>query len=150
MVSPSPWAKRVSRTANVCEEVHWWDGYFQNEVVPNRKDYSRLRADTPLQEHVVELLPKDREIVQILDVAHGPLTHLGKTCPGKTVRITAVDPLAAEYDRMLQKYGIEPLVRTQKGDGERLTDHFATNTFDLRTRTTASTIRTTRRRPSWK
>ena len=128
---PIPVGKKGLWRTNVCEEVHWWDGNFQNEVVPNRKDYSRLRVDTPLQERVVELLPKDREIVQILDVGAGPLTHLGKTCPGKTVRITAVDPLAAEYDRMLQKYGIEPLVRTQKGDGERLTDHFTTNTFDL-------------------
>jgi SAM-dependent methyltransferase len=128
---PIPQSKKGLWRANVREEMRWWDDYFQNEVVPRRKEYSRLRADTPLQERVVELLPDDREIVQILDVGAGPLTHLGKTCPGRTVRITAVDPLAPYYDRMLSKYGIEPLVRTMKADGEKLTDHFAANTFDL-------------------
>jgi SAM-dependent methyltransferase len=128
---PIPLSKKALWRANIDQEVRWWDGYFQNEVVPKGKEYLRLRPDSLLQERVVELLPADRETVHILDVGAGPLTYLGKRCPGKAVRITAVDPLAPHYDRILSKYGIEPLVRTTKADGESLTTRFAPNTFDL-------------------
>ncbi len=35
--------------------------------------------------------------VSILDVGAGPLTIINKTFPGKTLTITATDPLADEY-----------------------------------------------------
>jgi SAM-dependent methyltransferase len=116
---------------NIQEEVQWWDEYLRKEVVPKGNEYVRLRADTPLQERIVELLPADRQTVHILDVGAGPLTYLGRNCPGRTIRITAVDPLAVHYDRLLAKHGITPLVRTVKAEGESLTRHFAPDTFDL-------------------
>jgi SAM-dependent methyltransferase len=76
------------------------------------------------------LLPPQTE-VHILDVGAGPLTYLGKKYEGKHVNITAVDPLSDEYDRILDKYQIQPLVRTQKLAAEDLTKRFPSGTFDL-------------------
>ena len=47
------------------------------------------------------------------------------------VRITAVDPLAGEYDSMLAKRGIVPAVRTQEGWAEELDSVFAPDSFDV-------------------
>jgi len=109
--------------------AHWlwtrggeWPADFQSRCDPN----------LPLQDHITAIF--DRPLgatVRILDVGAGPLTYLGKQWPGRTVEITAVDPLAETYDQLLAQHGVVPQVRTEKGDAERLTDLFPANTFDL-------------------
>ena len=42
-----------------------------------------------------------------------------------------MDPLADEYDTILTKHGVVPVVRTLKCFGEKLTEFFRANTFDL-------------------
>ena len=59
------------------------------------------------------------------------MTTLGKKVPGKTIVISAVDPLADDYARILQKYQIEPLVKTQQLAAEDLATKFPPNTFNL-------------------
>ena len=66
-----------------------------------------------------------------MDVGAGPLTYLGKKREGRRINITAVDPLADAYDRMLDKYHVQPITRTQRLDAESLTTRFPSNTFDL-------------------
>jgi SAM-dependent methyltransferase len=69
--------------------------------------------------------------VDILDVGAGPLTILGKRHAGRQLRIVAVDPLAAEYDRILGKHGVTPPLRTIPGDAEQLSTQFGRDAFDL-------------------
>lgn len=76
------------------------------------------------------MLPQKLKIY-ILDVGADPLTYLGKIFEGKRINITAVDPLADEYDLILDKYQIQPLIRTQKLAAEELTKRFSPSTFDL-------------------
>ena len=45
--------------------------------------------------------------------------------------MTAIDPLADAYDRLLDKYHVKPIIRTQKAYAESLTTRFPPNTFDL-------------------
>lgn len=77
---------------------------------------------------------------KILDVGAGPLTSIGKTiCGGSNgIEIIAVDPLAWEYDQLLAKYNIKPIVRTHMADAENLRNYvvpgelrFRDDTFDL-------------------
>jgi ubiquinone/menaquinone biosynthesis C-methylase UbiE len=89
-----------------------------------------LDPSSNLQNDLYELLPKETD-VHILDVGAGPLTLLGKKCRGKNVTITAVDTLANEYNMLLEKYQISPLVRTLEMDAEHLSENFKINTFDL-------------------
>jgi ubiquinone/menaquinone biosynthesis C-methylase UbiE len=73
----------------------------------------------------------DSPSVSILDVGSGPLTCLGKQCVSKTIKITAIDPLADTYNSLLDRYGINPPVRTIQGFAEQLTSKFSPETFDL-------------------
>jgi SAM-dependent methyltransferase len=46
------------------------------------------------------------------------------------VEVVAVDPLADEYNALLDKHGMTPAVRARKGEAERLTE-LALGQFDL-------------------
>lgn len=120
----SKWARSIPA------EVDSWDQCFRARPLQWTDGYDRLDPDLPLQKYVSDLLPETADI-HILDVGAGPLTYLGKKCDGKRICITAVDPLADEYGRILERYHFEPVVRTQKIDAERLTSRFAPNNFDL-------------------
>jgi ubiquinone/menaquinone biosynthesis C-methylase UbiE len=69
--------------------------------------------------------------VELLDVGAGPFTTLGKELDGRRLRITAVDPLADYYDRVLERCGIRPSVRTERCAAEELSDRFDPESFDL-------------------
>ena len=71
------------------------------------------------------------ETVAIVDVGAGPLTALGKTYPGKTLSITATDPLAAEYSQIMRRSGIEPPIPPIACRGEALLERFPPGTFDI-------------------
>jgi SAM-dependent methyltransferase len=59
------------------------------------------------------------------------MTGLGKKWGNRTIEITAIDPLAEEYDRSLAATGHAPLVRTIFGDAEKLVPQFGENAFDF-------------------
>jgi SAM-dependent methyltransferase len=112
---------------NLPEEVGWWERF-----ITTGKDFAdRLNPNLPLQDFITSLLPKDQKHVQILDVGAGPLTIVGKKYLDYDIDLTAVDPLANEYDKLILKYGVNPPIKTGKVDAERLTEVFAENTFDL-------------------
>jgi SAM-dependent methyltransferase len=116
------------------EEVEWWREWLVTEgQIWRPEEYrSSLNPEQPLQDYVVEHLnAPPGATVSILDVGAGPLTKLGKRWEGRTVHITAVDPLAYEYQRLLAEVDITPLTQTQLGEAERLTERFPTNHFDL-------------------
>lgn len=112
-------------------EVEFWDLYFSTRGLHWKEVYlMKLDPNSSLQARPASLLPA-RDVVNILDVGAGPLTHLGKKCAGKCINITAVDPLAEEYAKLLQKHGVTPIVKTQKVCGEELSKYFNPGTFDF-------------------
>jgi SAM-dependent methyltransferase len=117
----------------VAAEVEFWE-----EALPKRvavDDSYKLRVDPkapirdPLLKALIAKIPA--ETVSILDVGAGPLTALGKTYPGKLLSITATDPLATEYLRIMRDAGIEPPVPPTPCRGEDLLDPFGPSTFDI-------------------
>jgi hypothetical protein len=114
------------RGKGVDHEVDFWTRWFGTKGLHWPDDYRRrldpeAELDEPL---IVDRLGDLGEEVAILDVGAGPLTALGKTYPGKTLRITPVDPLAPEYDKLLDEFGVDPPVRTIFCPGEGLLDRF--------------------------
>ena len=69
--------------------------------------------------------------VAILDVGAGPITTVGYRFDGCRLELAAVDPLAAEYNRLIANAGLVPPVRTTQLEGERLVDHFGHDHFDI-------------------
>jgi len=128
---PIPQSAMFKWKAELRSEIEFWDAYFRTKGLQWHDRYGdRLDPDLPLQPRPAALLPPNEE-VHILDVGAGPLTYLGKKHEGKRINITPVDPLADEYDRILDRYQVQPLVRTQKLAAENLTKRFLSNTFDL-------------------
>jgi SAM-dependent methyltransferase len=117
----------------VGHEVDFWTRWFATKGLHWPDDYERrLDPDSPLDEPlIVERLADLGHEVAILDVGAGPLTILGKRYPGKTLRITPVDPLAREYDTLLDRFGVDPPVCTGFCAGERLLEKFRAGQFDI-------------------
>lgn len=109
-------------------EVHFWAGWFD---LPEADVARRLRPeiDDPV---VLDCLARlgDGQ-ARVLDVGAGPLSTLGTLAHGRQVHLTAVDPLADDYDALLARAGVTPLVRTQRCTGEELPANFAPGSFDL-------------------
>ena len=115
-------------------EVEFWDDYLSRHGGEWPDEYPRrVDPDEPLAEPlIVERLDRFPDpVVSILDVGAGPLTLLGKRHPRKRLEITAVDPLAEEYDRLLAKAGIDPPVRTVSIAGEELLERLGPDRFDV-------------------
>jgi SAM-dependent methyltransferase len=119
-------------------EVRVWDRWFEEKGSRAPGDYRRedyrYRTDPAAaiegwHRELVDKIASDR--VSILDVGAGPVTVIGKSHDAKVLRITAVDPLADEYAKLLAKHRLEPPVRTRKGSGEELVALFGRDAFDL-------------------
>lgn len=117
--------------AGIKSQVRFWDMWFETKGLRWPEEYKkRFDPNLLLQSKVCDLLPNQNQFT-ILDVGAGPLTILGKKCDGKSVIIKAIDPLADEYDILLKKYKIDPLIRTEKLDAEKLDNKYLSGTFDL-------------------
>jgi ubiquinone/menaquinone biosynthesis C-methylase UbiE len=92
-----------SRKLGELLEVNYWN----NAPIPEWK----LDPKLPLQKRLIELLP-DNKKVKILDVGAGMLTTVRKKHPEKYLHIIAIDPLAKEYYRILNRKRIIPPVVT--------------------------------------
>jgi SAM-dependent methyltransferase len=112
------------------EELSFWEWWLLHKGDSGHmaEDYAqRVDARAPLQDIVSRRLTGP---AHILDVGTGPLTWLGKQT-AFPIAITAVDPLADEYNALLHKYNVMPLVRTKPVAGERLAFEFPHNHFDV-------------------
>ena len=91
----------------------------------------RINPSSPFQEELCELFDVQPNALRILDVGAGPLTALGKVWPGTKLDFIAVDPLADGYNEVLSRIGLNPPIKTQKGEGELLNKHFQEGEFDM-------------------
>lgn len=121
------------RDRHLRTEVKYWRRWAVTEGLQWRDDFKmRFDPDAPLQEHVARVADRiPREIVEILDVGAGPATVLGKTHPSKTLVITPTDPLAREYNRILDQTGHKPPVRTIYAEAESLRSELGSRQFDI-------------------
>jgi hypothetical protein len=125
----------VKRWATVqSDEVDFWQSVLRIENTdPNWWPETRaIRSDPnlPFQGYLRELIdaPAGAQI-KVLDVGAGPLTSIGRKWPGRELHITAVDPLAAEYDDLLRKLNIDPPCRTTFALAEELSGIFTSQTL---------------------
>ncbi|MBI5325174.1 MAG: methyltransferase domain-containing protein [Ignavibacteriae bacterium] len=106
--------------------------YYQENFIKNLDVDLFCNPESEIQEYVKNLITfPNGAVPKILDVGAGPVTMLGKKWNGKTIDITAIDPLAEKYNEILSKYNIIPPVRTQPGFAEKLTEQFEENYFDI-------------------
>jgi SAM-dependent methyltransferase len=117
-------------------EVDFWADWLAGAPGTEQWAADRARRLDPTAEIedplvVAELERIAASDVAILDVGAGPLTALGYRYPGKRITLVAVDPLATEYDRLLDRCGLDPPVRTILVSGEELSERFGSARFDI-------------------
>lgn len=113
-------------------EVSFWENWLRTQGADWKEEYKmRLDPDSKLQEIFLSYLDRKVAKNRILDVGAGPLTAVNKRCDLLELEICAVDALADEFDDLLKRYSIQPIVRTQKCDGEKLSETFAENIFEI-------------------
>ena len=127
------WSKGLSAELDFWERMVPGDVATDDESTFRQGLLERANPEEPIRDPLLKMLIEriPEEAVSIIDVGAGPLTAFGKKCPGKTLNITATDPLADDYVRMMRAAGIQPPVRPVACRGEDLLDLFEPGTFDI-------------------
>jgi len=110
-------------------EVKFWDRWLRDGNNPAL--LFRLDPNSPLQDWLTVYLNKESKVNRILDVGSGPLTNVGKRCDVSELEIVCCDVLAGEYRELLTRHGIETPYEIRQAEGERLTEVFPENRFDI-------------------
>jgi SAM-dependent methyltransferase len=111
-------------------EVDFWDKWFKTEGLEWHDDYLLRLQPQPLSEWILRLLPREGD-ASVLDVGSGPITKTGHLVEGRKVDLTAVDPLAKHYLRIMHKYGVTPPIKTVFSFSEDLSSRFPRSHFDV-------------------
>ena len=113
--------------------IAFWTDWLQEQSGTESEEFRRRTdATTPILAQLKQLIdPPVGSRIDVLDVGAGPLNAVGVVWPGCELRVTAVDPLAAQYNELLERFGIVPPVRTQFGQAEHLLDQFQPESFDV-------------------
>ena len=112
-------------------EVEFWSAWVKKRGGRWPRDFvDRLDTELPLRGKILELVNGiESEVISILDCGAGPLTILGKTHPTKNIKITAIDALAHEYQKL--DFPFQPPVLTEFCETEHLLDRFPKDSFDI-------------------
>ena len=119
------WEERLST------EIDFWKDWMATKGGPrwSGEFLYRMDPESEIEPGLASLInsPDDK----IIDVGAGPLTLVGKLWKGHRMGVTAVDPLAHEYDKLMDGFGIVPPLRTVKADAVNLSKVFPENSFDI-------------------
>jgi SAM-dependent methyltransferase len=120
-IDDSQWKINASEELKFWRDIiRGWDKKFMNT---NREE---------LRDFIKELLCLPRGgFARLLDVGSGPVTKLGTHWDDRTLELTLIDPLANEYNQMLDDAGLHTYPRPIKAFGEELVARFGPNAFDL-------------------
>lgn len=104
------WARELSE-----ERVYPWHGDRLTREGRSKSFPDFLR---PVFRHAGETF--GGEVLHVVEIGSGPLSTLGWAVEQGLCTVTAVDPLADAYNRLLDETGVDVPIRPVKGDGERL------------------------------
>jgi SAM-dependent methyltransferase len=113
-------------------EIRWWREWLDTPA----SDWWRALVTNPASEVEDPLLAAEGAALgcdglSLLDVGAGPASRVGVQLGGTPVRVTAIDPLARSYRRLLRRLAISPVVPVASGSGERLLGRFPQESFDI-------------------
>ncbi|MDZ7711052.1 MAG: class I SAM-dependent methyltransferase [Roseovarius sp.] len=106
--------------ARADEEVGFWRKWIRSGGMRWKEGFERKTdPNAPLAPLIAQLLPDltltTGQTLEILDIGSGPLSWVGTSHPDFTVNVTAVDPLADEYNAELDNKGVTGVGRPIKG-----------------------------------
>jgi len=121
-----------TRDVGVKMEIKFWEKWLCQRDGKWKDDFAyRISPDSLVMGFHKEIIDSiGLAEVNVLDVGAGPMTAIGKRHPGKKIIITATDPLADDYNLMLDKHKIVPPVRTVSVSAEELASIYCGKKFD--------------------
>jgi 2-polyprenyl-3-methyl-5-hydroxy-6-metoxy-1,4-benzoquinol methylase len=111
------WASRLPEEAEFWRKLIFGTYPIKDWVYEVRQ---RVAGTFPFPDSCVRYLNADK--TRILDVGAGPASILCPDMAPRYVEVVAVDPLADTYNQLLAEAKLQPRVRTQRGEGERLSE----------------------------
>jgi SAM-dependent methyltransferase len=123
-------------TPDFASEVEFWDTNLapgkRCEWISGVLDPTLRKGQFPrLLMPYVEELSTAHGLLHVLDVGSGPISPLAWGVDQKLLAVTATDPLAKDYARLLKKYQIEYPIKPIVCAGEDLLDLFPPAQFHL-------------------
>jgi len=115
-------------------EIQFWRGVIfgsQKRAKWHQNLLERSNPERPFEKTLAQFFTRPLREARVLDVGAGPVSILGWVHDGIKIDITAVDPLADDYNALLDEARIDPPVRTVACEGEKLTDIFPRGSFDI-------------------
>jgi SAM-dependent methyltransferase len=118
-------------------EVGYWnkelslEGEYPEDII-KRKTPEKMKEIFPkCLFPLIEEYHNKIEIPVVLDVGSGPLSMLSYVEEYNLAKLIAVDPLAEEYKKLLEKYKYEIKYPLIECPGEKLTEKFEENSVDI-------------------
>ncbi|MFZ2727425.1 MAG: methyltransferase domain-containing protein [Methylococcaceae bacterium] len=117
--------------SNIQEEVDFWRMWMTSEKYAHLKD-ARLKNNKIVSQGIINLLGlSEGSQIKLLDVGSGPISTLGSEHDNFDIQLHPVDPLAEEYNKLLDELNLSQCPRIVKGTGESLKELFTENHFDF-------------------
>jgi SAM-dependent methyltransferase len=126
---------------NLQAEAQHWSGWFRDaasganseaaeDLAWRTTDQCDLREKEVFVPYLRPSCPPGSP-ARILDVGAGPLTWFPRKWMLRDFVVTPIDPLAGEFDKMLQQAKITPQYKTIPGEAESLSQQFPADNFHL-------------------
>ena len=117
----------------IAEELQFWRHWLDTCGAQWSDDYAkRFNPQNPLDSVAQDVISAAQlDSASILDVGAGPVTVVGYQMPGVQIKITAVDPLAHGYQRLLADRNKIPVIKTEFALAEFAASLFASQQFDI-------------------
>jgi len=110
-------------------EFTWWDQNLlkRPEVDPKKREW---HFPKPLLKIIYQLREQNEEI-EVLEVGSGPISNLVWAVEQNLIKVTALDPLAHLFRKLLKKHKLSYPITPKKGYGEDVNKLFKRETFDV-------------------
>src|SRR5687768_2229931 len=119
---------RAAWADSLDHEIGFWRRRISRDPEAFQRRYERPSPTNELLPGLVDLLGAERP--SLLDVGSGPApVVIGRY--SKPVEISACDPLAGGYQRLLEESHVTSPLKLSTVDGERLVEHFGLDRFDI-------------------
>lgn len=112
-------------------ELHYWSGYLWNHCDRISDPVFREPAFPKILNTCIEKMHSSGRVIKVLEVGSGPISNLAYGVEQGLFSLTAIDPLAKKYQRLLRDVGLSYPVKPRKGTGERLVKKFGRDAFDI-------------------
>ena len=111
-------------------EIGFWENWIPKtwKQISKKESWEKIFPKA-LAEHINDFRKVNNNTVRILEVGSGPASLLAWSVHKNLCEIVAVDPLAKEYKRILDKYNYIYPIKPIVGKGESLLKLFKENYF---------------------